>query len=87
MIKNQGKQHKMLKKYELTELFPMDYLNLASLNHLSSMEPSSEYMALKMSSWSSPGNELSFGISLAMVGQLVVENNCVTQTHTQTDTT
>ena len=64
------------KKSRNKQLFPADYINLAST------EPSSDYMALKISFQPSSGYELSLGLSLAKIGQLEVENNCIIKTHT-----
>ena len=52
-----------------------------------SREASSDYMAAKILRQTSRGYELSFGTSLAMVGQLGADKNCVRQINSQTDTT
>ena len=44
------------------------------------IEPSGVYVSLRTQPLSSPSYELSFGISLAMIGRLGAENNCVKQT-------
>ena len=50
----------------------------------SSMEASSDCMALGIKSRSSPGYELSLGPSLAKIGRLGAGHNCITQTNTYT---
>ena len=52
------------------------YVNLAY------NEPSSVLVAYKTIIWTFPGYEISLGTSLAKVGQVEVENNCLTHTHT-----
>ena len=47
---------------------------------LASTEACSDYTALRIQSRSSLGYDLSFGTSLAKVGRMGAENNCIRQT-------